>query len=135
MKKKNKAFAILIFLAVAAGIAAVVMLLWNAVVPAVIGWAAVTYWQALGLLVLCRILFGGFGKRMGHFMHKHPGHKHFHEKLKQMSHEERREFIRQRMGADMPPFHYAHREGPADRDFFGKDDAHNTPHNHHERPE
>ena len=38
-----------------------VMLLWNNIVVRVIpGVRNLNYWQALGLLVLCRILFGGF---------------------------------------------------------------------------
>jgi len=43
----------------------IVQQLWNALLPAIFGWKAVTFWQALGLLVLCRILFGGFGGRGG----------------------------------------------------------------------
>ena len=39
----------------------VVMLLWNWLAPLMFGLATITFWQALGLLVLCRILFGGFG--------------------------------------------------------------------------
>jgi hypothetical protein len=39
----------------------VVMLLWNWLAPALFGLRPVTFWQALGLLALCRILFGGFG--------------------------------------------------------------------------
>lgn len=39
----------------------IVMLLWNWLAPALFGFKEVTFWQALGLLVLCRILFGGFG--------------------------------------------------------------------------
>lgn len=39
----------------------VVALLWNWLLPPLFGWAQVTYWQALGILALCRILFGGFG--------------------------------------------------------------------------
>jgi hypothetical protein len=39
----------------------VVMLLWNWLAPALFGLRQVTFWQALGLLALCRILFGGFG--------------------------------------------------------------------------
>jgi len=42
---------------------AVVMQLWNWLLPALFGWSAITFWQALGLLALCRILFGGFGGR------------------------------------------------------------------------
>jgi hypothetical protein len=39
----------------------VVRLLWNWLAPPLFGWRQVTFWQALGLLALCRILFGGFG--------------------------------------------------------------------------
>ena len=41
----------------------VVMWLWNWLTPSLFGWHAITFWQALGLLALCRILFGGFGMR------------------------------------------------------------------------
>jgi hypothetical protein len=44
----------------------VVMLLWNAVIPVVFAnGRLIDYWHALGLLVLCRILFGGFRGRGG----------------------------------------------------------------------
>ena len=39
----------------------IVKLLWNWLAPALFGLPLLTFWQALGLLVLCRILFGGFG--------------------------------------------------------------------------
>ena len=39
----------------------VVMHLWNWLAPALFGLRLITFWQALGLLALCRILFGGFG--------------------------------------------------------------------------
>jgi hypothetical protein len=38
-----------------------VLHLWNWLAPALFGFREVTFWQALGLLALCRILFGGFG--------------------------------------------------------------------------
>lgn len=44
----------------------IVMLLWNAILPAVLGVKALTFWQGLGLLVLCRLLFGGLGSRGMH---------------------------------------------------------------------
>jgi hypothetical protein len=46
----------------------VVLHLWNWLLPALFGWPQITFWQALGLLALCRILFGGggFGSRGGH---------------------------------------------------------------------
>ena len=40
-----------------------VLHLWNWVLPSLFGFPRVTFWQALGLLALCRILFGGFGWR------------------------------------------------------------------------
>ena len=40
----------------------VVKQLWNWLMPPLFGWRQVTFWQALGLLVLCRILFGGLGR-------------------------------------------------------------------------
>jgi hypothetical protein len=44
----------------------VVMRLWNWLTPALFGWHVITYWQALGILVLSKILFGGFrGRRPG----------------------------------------------------------------------
>ena len=51
-----------VFIALLGG---VVMYLWNAILPRVIGVNPLSYWDALGLLVLCRILFGSF----------HGGHK------------------------------------------------------------
>ena len=57
----------LIPLAAIAVFSLVVMLLWNAIIPGITGWALLTYWKAMGLLILCKILFGGFpGRRGGH---------------------------------------------------------------------
>lgn len=43
----------------------IVQQLWNWLLPPLFGWRLIGFWQALGLLVLCRILFGGFGFRGG----------------------------------------------------------------------
>ncbi len=43
------------------GLGALVMVLWNAILPDLIGVKLIGYWQALGLLLLCKILFGGYG--------------------------------------------------------------------------
>ncbi|MBK8565194.1 MAG: hypothetical protein IPN76_18095 [Saprospiraceae bacterium] len=67
----------------------VVMLLWNAILPKVVtGVSALTYWQAVGLLVLSKILFSGFkgGGPQG------PGKLHFREKWRNMSEDERVKF-------------------------------------------
>lgn len=50
-----------LFLLFIAGGAWVVMQLWNWLLPSLFGLPQVTFWQALGLLALTRILFGGFG--------------------------------------------------------------------------
>lgn len=42
----------------------VVMSLWNWLMPGLFGWKTLTFWQALGLLLLTRILFGGVGRGM-----------------------------------------------------------------------
>ena len=39
----------------------IVLHLWNWLMPPLFGWHELTFWQALGLLALCRVLFGGFG--------------------------------------------------------------------------
>jgi len=38
-----------------------VMHLWNWLAPELFGLRAISFWQALGLLALCRILFGSLG--------------------------------------------------------------------------
>jgi hypothetical protein len=40
--------------------------LWNALIPEIMGGPQITYWQALGLFVLSKILFGGFHRHGGH---------------------------------------------------------------------
>ncbi len=51
---------LLLFIAIGGEI---VLHLWNWLLPPLFGWREITFWQALGLLALCRILFGGFGFR------------------------------------------------------------------------
>ena len=43
----------------------VVMSLWNWLMPVLFGVRLITFWQALGILVLSRILLGGFHGRSG----------------------------------------------------------------------
>ena len=50
---------ILLFIAIGGEL---VMRLWNWLLPPLFGWHQITFWQAIGLLALCRILFGGFGR-------------------------------------------------------------------------
>jgi hypothetical protein len=62
---KGAAFLVLV-LAVIAVLSFVVMSLWNALMPALFHGPILTFWQAAGLLVLSKILFGGFRGRGGH---------------------------------------------------------------------
>jgi hypothetical protein len=67
----------------------VVMLLWNAVLPVVTGLHVINFVQALGLLVLSRILFGGlrgWGRRGGHWRGR------MQSRWQQMTPEERARF-------------------------------------------
>ena len=67
----------------------VVMSLWNWLMPALFGWRLINFWQALGLLVLSRILFGGFrGRPGGHLYWR----RRMMERWEQMAPEERERF-------------------------------------------
>lgn len=74
-----------------------VMSLWNALLPALTGVKSIGFWQALGLLALCRILFGGLGFRPGMFGMGRE-RRRMHERWMQMTPEEREQFVKQRRG-------------------------------------
>jgi hypothetical protein len=81
---------------VAAGLAVfgyLVMSLWNWLLPPLTGWHVISFGQALALLVLCRILFGGFRGRGGgwHWRHR------MRERWEQMTPDER-ERLRDTLG-------------------------------------
>lgn len=69
----------------------VVMALWNALLPPILGVKAIHFWQALGLLVLSRILFGGFHHRHGRCGSRR-GRMHMLERWDRMTPEEREQF-------------------------------------------
>jgi hypothetical protein len=70
-----------------------VLHLWNWLLPPLTGWRQITFWQALGLLVLCRILFGGHA---WHGSGRSAFRRRMRERCEQMTPEERERF-RQRM--------------------------------------
>jgi len=75
-----------------------VMHLWNWLLPALFGWRLITFWQALALLLLCRILFGGLGVRGSHGSGMRGSmRRRMAERWEQMTPEER-EKVRQRWG-------------------------------------
>jgi hypothetical protein len=67
-----------------------VMHLWNWLAPALFGLRQITFWQALGLLAFCRILFGGFG--LGGGSPRSNSRRRMRERLEQMTPEERERF-------------------------------------------
>ena len=71
----------------------VVKLLWNWLMPALFDLRQITFWQAVGLLALSRILVGGFGLGSGRSYSR----RRMRERWEQMSPEERERF-RERMG-------------------------------------
>lgn len=59
--RRKKGLFIVIPILLVFGLTGLVMWLWNAtLVDAVSGISTISYWQAMGLLVLSKILFGGF---------------------------------------------------------------------------
>ena len=80
-----------VFAALAAMVASVVvMTLWNWVMPAIFGLPALTLGRAFALLILSRLLLGGFSHPMGRRMHwRH----RMRERWEQMSVEERERFM------------------------------------------
>jgi hypothetical protein len=74
----------------------IVMLLWNWLMPAIFRLGTINFWQALGLLALARILFGGM---MGKHWEKHKKwhhHNALRNKFMKMSDEERKDFMKRR---------------------------------------
>jgi Ca2+/H+ antiporter, TMEM165/GDT1 family len=81
-----------IMIIVMSGFGTAVLYLWNWLMPQLFGLHFITYWQALGLLGLCWLLFGGFGwlgggrSRYGSFGN------HMTERFGRMSPEQRAKF-------------------------------------------
>ena len=101
--KKHRAARILSILAIVVAAVAVfgyiVMRLWNGLMPALFGLHAVSFWQAVGLLILARILFvgppAGLRRRGGFWRHR------MKQRWEQMTPEEREQFraaVRARCG-------------------------------------
>lgn len=79
-----------LFVAFATLASAVVMWLWNAILPDVTGVKPLNFWQAAGLLLLSKILFSGFGGKHRKSRGK-PSRGKWKQQWMDMSPEERRE--------------------------------------------
>ncbi len=81
------------------------MFLWNALVPDLFHGPVIGFWQAVGLLVLSRILFHGGGKvHRWHDLKHRWWRRRFEERLAAMTPEEREKFKRE-WGWHSPKFH------------------------------
>jgi hypothetical protein len=81
----------------------IVMSLWNAILPEVLHAGVINFWQAMGILVLSKILFSGFGGWGGR---KHAWKRRMEEKWGNMSDEEReqlRSSMKSRFNRWCPP--------------------------------
>jgi hypothetical protein len=80
--------AIFIPIAIAAGVTLfgfVVMHLWNWLMPMIFGLGIITFWQALGLLILSKILFGGFKSCHSNHRYHHDHFRDWHGRFRNMS--------------------------------------------------
>ncbi|WP_231458713.1 hypothetical protein [Pedobacter sp. Leaf132] len=91
-KGKKFIFFLPVIALIAAALGFIVMYLWNWILPEVTHAGRLNFWQALGLLVLCRLLFGNFNKGGGggnRFREKAMG---MRSKWQSMNEEERAKF-------------------------------------------
>ena len=80
-----------------AGVGYVTMALWNVLVPSLFSGPVITYWQAVGLLILVKIFFHSFHRPWYHshydwYSRRSYWRKRFEEKMAGMSPEEREKF-------------------------------------------
>ncbi|MEO6670716.1 MAG: hypothetical protein ABIN36_14640 [Ferruginibacter sp.] len=90
IQKKIKIFFIVIIAFLA--FSAAVMWLWNAILPEIIGVKSISFIQALGILLLSKILFGGFRGGGAWTAHRRSRWLEMQEKKAAMTPEEREKF-------------------------------------------
>ncbi len=94
---RNKFFKIPLFILLGIGgvalLGLLLMSLWNALLPGLFHAPEITFWQALGLFILAKLLFGGMhsGHHARGIRRRHYG-KRFEERLANMTPEEREKF-------------------------------------------
>lgn len=72
----------------------ITMLLWNALMPQIFHLPVITYWQAIGLLILARLFFGGSLVHRSHRSHDPRWNHKIKDKFAGMTPEEREEFFK-----------------------------------------
>lgn len=101
--QKHLVFLPLFLVAMACVLGALIMLLWNWLMPDIFGLPMLDFWQATGLLVLCKLLFGGlgFGGHHHHGGQGHCGHNRLRKRWESMSAEERQQIIEMYRNCDV----------------------------------
>jgi hypothetical protein len=91
--------------------------LWNWLVPVIFKGPAITFWQTLGLLLLSKIIFSGFGRKHHHY--KNPQHswkEKFYGKFSNMSPEDKETFKNKMKEKWCSDFSRSSEEKPASND-------------------
>ena len=108
---KFRFLGMVMFCAMIAVFSVAAMFLWNVLMPDIFGLPALNYWQAAGLVILARILFGGLGPgHFGAFGGRGGDDRLFHhgnalrERWMHMSEDERVEFVHTHRGCRHHPF-------------------------------
>ncbi len=95
MKRKFSAGKVLLVIVLGAAaitaITFVIMTLWNRVLVEVVSVNPVSFWQAMGIFALSKILFG-FGGGRGHGGHPFWWNREIRQKMRNMNEEEREKF-------------------------------------------
>jgi len=92
ISKKKYVMFIPFAIAAVLSISALVMVLWNYLMPDLFNLPTLNYWQAMALLVFCRILFGGFHFKKPEERKSPFGNLEFKDKLINMTDEEKTAF-------------------------------------------
>ena len=88
------------------------MVLWNALMPVIFHLPVLNFWQAAGLLILARLLFGGLRPHHHGYWPHSPWKQNIRDKIFNMRPEERKDFFRK-----MHAYRHGHYE-----DFFNKEE-------------
>lgn len=117
MSYRSKRFFIapLILIALVA-FSALTMVLWNALMPVIFHLPVLNFWQAAGLLILARLLFGGMRPHHHRSWPHYPWRQNLRDKISNMSQEERKDFFRKM---------HAYRHGRYE-DYFGENESTKT---------
>ncbi len=97
IKRKKWFIRLVVCLVMVTGVSALVMLLWNVLIPQITNWSEINFWQALGLLVLSRLLLGNWNQIKSHIRERCDDGESTHEMISHLSRKQKHEYIREYM--------------------------------------